>query len=679
MDSANPQSWPGMDAAADQDFGNLIDFDHFNDLDLPDFNNIAFSHGGPQNSGVADALDALHHQDHQDHQDHPFPPQLPQHHGDGASGTHHAQGTTGAHSMPQPNASFFDYGINGMSAINGLSHFSHAGTPVFPQAPEHVFRPHHGVPPTPNSVEMHGDPHRYLHHMDQQALYDQRYRLHKDDASFTPLVSPAVTPHDARFQIPDFTVPGAYFSPLTSPALNAQHHHHAHSQLHSHVSTSASSTGHSPIDVDMDMLGEPALVQPAEQRRSLRSKKNASRTSSSANRVRQSPIVKPGRRKPTVSLQLPPKEVTDLMHEARNGLDVPRSRDHSETDSISPEPMLSEMRPPPIPASVTHSPAMAAQNGQGAAPATPASLMRIHPSPQFDVSMDPPPMMEDLALPEASLESRPSLSRIDTAFRDGELDTPRMSARKTPKMGPLSTPGAAMSNRPSPMLDPMSGPTSPAFSMTSGKKPDAKQNRNLKKRGSVSASLVSPALRPKISPSIKPLLAAGENGVSDNTHALLLASKSNYQNILDGTTVPGVSYPASLSTNLTSKRTSHKIAEQGRRNRINTALQEMQDLLPPGSQTGTPDAKSPETAAQSNNSKAAKVESAIDYIKHLKNEVSVKDQLLQQKDAEMEALRKQLAALRRSSSAGVSSESSTENTADLKKEPVSTPATVDET
>ncbi|KZM20483.1 uncharacterized protein EKO05_0004511 [Ascochyta rabiei] len=667
MDSANAQSWAGMDAAADQDFGNLIDFDHFNDLDLPDFNNIAFSHGGSQNSAMADALDVLHHQDH------PFPPQVPQHHGDGASGSQQAQ-----HSMPQPSASFFDYGINGM---NGLSQFNQAGTPVFSQAPEQVFRPHHGVPPTPNSVEMHGDPHRYLHHMDQQALYDQRYRLHKDDASFTPLVSPAVTPHDARFQVPDFTVSGAYFSPLTSPALNAQPHQHAHahSQLHSHVSTSASSNGHSPTDVDMDMLGEPALVQPAEQRRSLRTKKNPSRASTSASRVRQSPIVKPGRRKPTVSLQLPPKDVSELMHEARNGLDVPRSRDHSETDSISPEPMLSEMRPPPIPASVTHSPAMVAQNGQGAAPATPASLMRIHPSPQFDPSVNPPPMMEDLALPEASLEPRPSLSRIDTAFRDGELDTPRMSARKTPKMGPLSTPGAAMSNRPSPMLDPMSGPTSPAFSVTSGKKPDPKQGRNLKKRGSVSTSLVSPALRPKISPSIKPLLAAGENGVSDNTHALLLASKSNYQNILDGTTVPGVSYPASLSTNLTSKRTSHKIAEQGRRNRINTALQEMQDLLPPGSQTVTPDAKSPETAAQSNNSKAAKVESAIDYIKHLKSEVSLKDQLLQQKDVEMEALRKQLAELRRSSSVGVSSESSTENATDLKKEQASTPATVDET
>jgi vacuolar-type H+-ATPase subunit I/STV1 len=154
-----------------------------------------------------------------------------------------------------------------------------------------------------------------------------------------------------------------------------------------------------------------------------------------------------------------------------------------------------------------------------------------------------------------------------------------------------------------------------------------------------------------------------------------LASKSNYQNILDGTTVPGVVYPSSLSTNLTSKRTSHKIAEQGRRNRINTALQEMQDLLPPSHIT--PDAKSPETVAQSNNSKAAKVESAIDYIKLLKKQCSDKDKMLSEKDVEMEALRKQLAELRRGSS--VSSPSASETAPQPKCEPATTTTASDET
>ena len=40
--------------------------------------------------------------------------------------------------------------------------------------------------------------------------------------AFTSLVSPAVTPPEELFNIPEYTVPGAYFSPLCSPALHAQ-------------------------------------------------------------------------------------------------------------------------------------------------------------------------------------------------------------------------------------------------------------------------------------------------------------------------------------------------------------------------------------------------------------------------------------------------------------------------
>lgn len=128
--------------------------------------------------------------------------------------------------------------------------------------------------------------------------------------------------------------------------------------------------------------------------------------------------------------------------------------------------------------------------------------------------------------------------------------------------------------------------------------------------------------------------------VSPETSALLLASKSNYQNILEGTHLPGVSYPETLSTNLTSKRTSHKLAEQGRRNRINTALQEIASLLPPatpnlnGNAAKSPSANGKEepaakpgdailngTAAQQSNSKASTVEQAIEYIKSLQGEL----------------------------------------------------------
>ena len=113
--------------------------------------------------------------------------------------------------------------------------------------------------------------------------------------------------------------------------------------------------------------------------------------------------------------------------------------------------------------------------------------------------------------------------------------------------------------------------------------------------------------------------------VNAETSALLLASKSNYQNILEGTHLPGVSYPENLSTNLTSKRTSHKIAEQGRRNRINTALQEIASLLPPSTPyangQASPNMMMSGTAAQQSNSKASTVELAIEYIKSLQKEL----------------------------------------------------------
>lgn len=112
--------------------------------------------------------------------------------------------------------------------------------------------------------------------------------------------------------------------------------------------------------------------------------------------------------------------------------------------------------------------------------------------------------------------------------------------------------------------------------------------------------------------------------------ALYLASKSNYQHILDGTLPSGVSYPEALAENLSSKRTNHKLAEQGRRNRINSALKEIELLIP----KDFIDARNAKETAESGNkpidkekekekanqtiSKATAVEMAIDYIKALK-------------------------------------------------------------
>ena len=125
--------------------------------------------------------------------------------------------------------------------------------------------------------------------------------------------------------------------------------------------------------------------------------------------------------------------------------------------------------------------------------------------------------------------------------------------------------------------------------------------------------------------------------ISAETSALYLASKSNYQNILEGTHLPGVSYPEALAENLSSKRTSHKIAEQGRRNRINTALKEIESLLPQNiltaskkERTNSDDQESPEKTASSaqSTSKASTVEMAAIYIKELESQLkAAKDKL----------------------------------------------------
>jgi hypothetical protein len=241
--------------------------------------------------------------------------------------------------------------------------------------------------------------------------------------------------------------------------------------------------------------------------------------------------------------------------------------------------------------------------------------------------------MEGFSLPEAAT-SRPSLSRIDTQS-DGQV-TPTLSSTgvKTPGFQPLPSPAfnrprTAVSASQSPQIDSMNGGANGA-----GRKSAQSAARGSKKRSS-SSVLASPALLPRISPSIKPLIS-GSGNVSENTASLLLASKSNYQNILEGTHLPGVSYPSELSTNLTSKRTSHKIAEQGRRNRINSALQEIATLLPrnntkdsSGEKSGSGDAGEPNDGggnakggAQSANSKASTVEQAIEYIKQLKKDLA---------------------------------------------------------
>jgi hypothetical protein len=216
----------------------------------------------------------------------------------------------------------------------------------------------------------------------------------------------------------------------------------------------------------------------------------------------------------SASVQERPASVTIKSSPSQHawGADQHTQQQHhaSPNDSVSPEPLDNSMPPPKYPASAsaTNSPAIVAKSKKGGrqGPATPASLMKMQKSrgAKAAVAEAPPPLSIDpslppLALPEAAASpTSPDISPADLSI-----------SRKTPKLGPMSTPGSSgvisaltMTAPDSTLHSPLSG------GFSNAKKADPKP-RN-KKRGSImNGALVSPALRPKISPSIKPLLPEG--------------------------------------------------------------------------------------------------------------------------------------------------------------------------
>lgn len=490
--------------------------------------------------------------------------------------------------------------------------------------------------------------------------------------SFTPLVSPAVTPLDAPFSIDShFTVPGAYFSPLTSPALHAQN-----DPMAAFDSRLGSASMSSPRDINSSMDQEsrktPVLgLTPAETVKKTR--KGAAKRGKAG--VRQSPITKPQRRKTTTTPVLNAQMLSELVENAEQQQDqsqqlpVPaistssssagRLTDSENNSSVSPENLndvCMEMPPPPLPKprSARPSPRVGPEHHVPGvqlpgmpSPATPASLMKLS-SPSNRASAARVSSQEAIAsehiesfeLPESA--NFPKGPRVSIDAATPGLISPDPNSVNSSSVPPLpppifSKPSGTASATQSPLLAPGSG-------SINGRRTPQLPPRGSKKRGSVSSVHVSPALRPRISPSIKPLLPGGGSAAEDAA-SHLLATKSNYRRLLEGDTVPGLSYPADLSTNLTSKRTSHKIAEQGRRNRINTALQEIATLLPrPPAKEGK-DGKDieydgsdkKEGGANAPNSKASTVELAIEYIKQLKQEVDDANRRAEEAEKRLEA------------------------------------------
>ncbi len=275
---------------------------------------------------------------------------------------------------------------------------------------------------------------------------------------FTPLVSPAVTPLDTQFQYHDYATPPDPFSPLTSPALEAQNHNHAAQRsVYGAVRGSDTSDTNSPIDPSLDYSILTAPSTSASLRKSKR-KTSSSSTKNPARAVRQSPAMKPQRKKQPSSTILPSKEITGIIEEARktkqsqgvNGeLHLLYSQDSSGADSVSPEPLSEILMPPPsTPKSncAGRSPYLDAKQGQPQAAlmedvngeaATPASLMKIRKQAgrvnghhrqasslkeqTAAAEADMEQIMEDIVLPEsASKCKKPALRPINTT--DANID-----------------------------------------------------------------------------------------------------------------------------------------------------------------------------------------------------------------------------------------------------------------
>lgn len=495
------------------------------------------------------------------------------------------------------------------------------------------------IPPTPNSIELHGNAARYPQRVDE---YEQAY--------YTPLISPAMTPLETQLRLPEYTIPGEYFTPLTSPALEAQNANSNNGYPFSQGGSQISDMGflQSPVDHTLPASSTPS--SPGLLRTKHRRHPSTTNRFSARAKKQQSPSVRPQARKKSL-LSINPDEVLNGLGQDDRARHLPNGgsgggyqigSNESSQDSVSPEPLSEPLMPPPAIPHARKSPAIAPQTSQSQgnnAPATPAMLMRIQRSQQQSQdstgqftgqaklvpgSDSHDDIMTDVVLPETSISAgpRPKMTRIDTTIHSG-VPTPAASTSATPALEPKSAPVA-----PSPRSVAMPSPSGPIAK----KSETPKLGPSSRKRPSLSSAQPSPQIRPKISPNIQPLAPRGD-GISSETSALYLASKSNYQHILDGTLLPGVSYPETLAENLSSKRTNHKLAEQGRRNRINNALKEIEGLIPmeyakmkiakeAAACNVKPSDKEKEKAGNQAISKANTVEMAIDYIKSLQHELT---------------------------------------------------------
>ena len=345
----------------------------------------------------------------------------------------------------------------------------------------------YNVPPTPVSSEMQAA--KYGQHVDSTGHI---FSLQQQQASFTPLVSPAQTPIHGAFTMPEYGTADDFFSPLTSPALEAQNRH-----------TSAASTA-SPAEVIAEKFTKPSSAP----RRGGR--KTSISTKTQARSVKQSPVARPMTRRRQASMNNNPSDqIEPLLNKPKANRTlrphVPGNNARSSEDSVSPEALTEAlMRPPPVPQSMDRSPRplVQSQTTDSGDRVTPATLMRL-PSKQGSPQTLQQPFLpdlelEDIMLPDAAAPTTEDslLLNIHTGrIPEEDESTPTFSV-KSAKLNASSTPRGALAKNNS----------QDAF--VKPEKIDGRGGRGGKKRQGTNSATISPALRPKISPIISPLAPA---------------------------------------------------------------------------------------------------------------------------------------------------------------------------
>ena len=311
-------------------------------------------------------------------------------------------------------------------------------------------------------------------------------------------------------------MPGEYFSPLTSPAIEAQNSREKYRVGHCRHGSDATS----PVELHSQ---NPAFSAPPTPAAKKARRKPNDNPRSGARSVGKSPMIKPQPRKKRGSANLSPVVaalVQNQQNKAHSRMSMPNAKDSSGVlssessgpDSVSPEPLTDALMPPPaIPRSSGRSPTIAGKTEStppGNEPATPATLMKLQTqqvaSPcvkETATNIQSGFEMEDLQLPDAAA-SGSGLANDDQATPTIPAKSPNVKGQATPRARPIS------SSDPSPQIDPTLSPLSPLESVQSSAIKGT-ASRGGKKRQSTGSSQISPALRPKISPSIKPLIPHG--------------------------------------------------------------------------------------------------------------------------------------------------------------------------